>query len=168
MMVLHDFQIHFYIIRGGILMDTSISKTTVDVLNKQIADWNVLFVKLHNYHWYVKGSDFFTLHAKFEELYNEAILHIDVLAERVLIIGGKPIATMREYLDASGIEEANQRATSHEMVQDIVHNFNYLIEELKNGMEITTQESDSVTHDILLAIRKKLSKHIWMLNAYLS
>ena len=149
-------------------MDTSISKTTVDVLNKQIADWNVLFVKLHNYHWYVKGSDFFTLHAKFEELYNEASLHIDVLAERVLIIGGKPIATMREYLDASGIEEANPRATSQEMVQDIVHNFNYLIEELKNGMEITNHESDSITHDLLSAIREKLSKHIWMLNAYLS
>lgn len=42
------------------------------VLNKQIANWNVLFVKLHNYQWYVKGDQFFTLHAKFEELYNEA------------------------------------------------------------------------------------------------
>lgn len=148
-------------------MDTSISKTTVDVLNKQIADWNVLYVKLHNYHWNVKGANFFTLHAKFEELYNEASIHIDELAERVLIIGGKPLATMREYLDTSAINEAKKVAKSEEMVQDIIHDYHYLIEELRDGMDITEQENDSVTHDMLLAIREQLAKHVWMLKAYL-
>lgn len=150
-------------------MDTSsISKTTVDVLNKQIADWNILFVKLHNYHWYVKGQNFFTLHTKFEEFYNEASLHIDELAERVLIIGGKPLATMREYLDTSSLKEANKNITSDEMVQDITKDYNYLIEELKDGMEIAECENDSVTHDLLLAIREQLAKHVWMLTAYLN
>lgn len=148
-------------------MDTSITKTTVDVLNKQLADWNVLFVKLHNYHWYVKGGDFFTLHAKFEELYNEASIHIDELAERVLIIGGKPLGTMREYLDTSGIKEANKLVKAEGMVQDLIHDYQYLIEELKDGMEITDYENDSVTHDMLLAIREQLSKHVWMLKAFL-
>ncbi|GGI17483.1 Dps family protein [Gottfriedia solisilvae] len=148
-------------------MDTSITKTTVDVLNKQLADWNVLYVKLHNYHWYVKGGDFFTLHAKFEELYNEASIHIDELAERVLIIGGKPLATMREYLDTSGINEANKLVKAEGMVQDLIHDYQYLIEDLKEGMEITDFENDSVTHDMLLAIREQLSKHVWMLNAFL-
>ncbi|WP_432707057.1 Dps family protein [Gottfriedia acidiceleris] len=144
------------------------SKTTVDVLNKQIADWNILFVKLHNYHWYVKGSNFFTLHTKFEEFYNEASLHIDELAERVLIIGGKPLATMREYLDTSSLKEANKNITSDEMVLDITKDYNYLIEELKDGMEIAESENDSVTHDLLLAIREQLAKHVWMLTAYLN
>jgi starvation-inducible DNA-binding protein len=150
-------------------MDTSsISKTTVDVLNKQIADWNILFVKLHNYHWYVKGPNFFTLHTKFEEFYNEASLNIDELAERVLIIGGKPLATMREYLDTSSLKEANKNITSDEMVLDITKDYNYLIEELKDGMEIAESEKDSVTHDLLLAIREQLAKHVWMLTAYLN
>ena len=148
-------------------MDTSITKTTVDVLNKQLADWNVLYVKLHNYHWYVKGGDFFTLHAKFEELYNEASIHIDELAERVLIIGGKPLATMREYLDTSGINEANKLVKAEGMVLDLIHDYQYLIEDLKEGMEITDFENDSVTHDMLLAIREQLSKHVWMLKAFL-
>jgi starvation-inducible DNA-binding protein len=149
-------------------MDTSsISKTTVDVLNKQIADWNILFVKLHNYHWYVKGPNFFSLHTKFEEFYNEASIHIDELAERVLIIGGEPLATMREYLDTSSINEAKKRVNAEEMVQDIVNNYEYLIEELKDGMEIANLESDSVTHDLLLTIREKLAKHVWMLKSFL-
>ncbi|WP_374718123.1 Dps family protein, partial [Neobacillus sp.] len=55
-----------------------------NVLNKQIANWAVLYLKLHNYHWFVKGDQFFTLHAKFEEFYNEAADHLDELAERLL------------------------------------------------------------------------------------
>lgn len=48
------------------------SKTSLEqVLNEQVANLNVLYVKIHNYHWYVKGENFFTLHVKFEELYND-------------------------------------------------------------------------------------------------
>lgn len=44
-------------------------------LNVQISNWSILYTKLHRYHWYVKGPLFFTLHEKFEELYNEACLN---------------------------------------------------------------------------------------------
>lgn len=65
------------------------NKQVIEVLNKQVADWSVLFTKLHNFHWYVKGPQFFTLHEKFEELYTESATHIDEIAERILAIGGK-------------------------------------------------------------------------------
>lgn len=54
----------------------STKTNVVEVLNKQVANWNVLYVKLHNYHWYVTGPHFFTLHEKFEEFYNEAGTYI--------------------------------------------------------------------------------------------
>ena len=63
------------------------NKQVIEVLNKQVADWSVLFTKLHNFHWYVKGPQFFTLHEKFEELYTESATHIDEIAERILAIG---------------------------------------------------------------------------------
>ncbi|EFU83065.1 Dps family protein [Staphylococcus lugdunensis M23590] len=44
----------------------------VKELNQQVANWTVAYTKLHNFHWYVKGPNFFSLHVKFEELYNEA------------------------------------------------------------------------------------------------
>lgn len=68
----------------------------VDVLNEQVANWTVLYTKIHNFHWFVKGPHFFSLHVKFEELYNEASEHIDELAERILAIGGSPVATMKK------------------------------------------------------------------------
>jgi starvation-inducible DNA-binding protein len=138
-----------------------------NVLNRQIANWNILFVKLHNYHWYVKGEQFFTLHAKFEELYNEAATHIDELAERLLAIGGQPIATMKEYIEESSINEAIGKEDSVQMVQSIIHDYSKIIEELKQGMSIAEELNDETTGDMLLAIHSSLEKHLWMLNAYL-
>ncbi|WP_102345494.1 Dps family protein [Bacillus sp. Marseille-P3661] len=138
-----------------------------DVLNKQIANWSVLYVKLHNYHWYVKGGHFFTLHTKFEEFYNEASLHIDELAERLLTIGGEPIATMKGYLEVSSIQEATGTETAEQMVQTLINDFSMVVGELKEGMALAEELNDEITGDMLLAIHGGLEKHVWMLKAFL-
>ncbi|MBM7605121.1 starvation-inducible DNA-binding protein [Metabacillus crassostreae] len=138
-----------------------------DVLNKQIGNWNVMYVKLHNYHWYVKGEQFFTLHNKFEELYQEAAEHIDGLAERLLALGGKPVATMSGCLEIASVLEAEGEESATSMVQTISTDFAQIISELKHGMETAESINDETTGDMLLAIHSSLEKHVWMLNAYL-
>ncbi|MBO8172357.1 MAG: DNA starvation/stationary phase protection protein [Bacillaceae bacterium] len=138
-----------------------------DVLNKQIANWSVLYFKLHNYHWYVTGEQFFTLHTKFEELYNEAALHIDELAERLLALGGKPVASMKGCLEQSSIREAEGNESAQQMVQAIADDFEVLIGELKEGMNVASENHDDVTEDMLLAIHSSLEKHLWMLRSFL-
>ncbi|MBT2736663.1 Dps family protein [Bacillus sp. ISL-7] len=139
----------------------------VSILNKQIANWSVMYTKLHNYHWYVKGGQFFTLHVKFEEFYNEAGLHVDELAERLLAIGGKPAATMKEYLEISSINEATGNETADEMVESVINDFSIIIGELKEGMSFADERNDETTGDMLLAIHSGLEKHVWMLTAFL-
>jgi starvation-inducible DNA-binding protein len=148
-------------------MNNKVNTNVVNVLNKQVANWNVLFVKLHNYHWYVKGPQFFTLHTKFEELYNEAATHIDELAERILSLKGQPIATMKEYLEISTVKEATGDETAEEMVRSIVNDYSAMISELKEGMEVAEEAGDETTADMLLAIHTELEKHVWMLSAFL-
>ncbi|MDA1477718.1 DNA starvation/stationary phase protection protein [Bacillus sp. CLL-7-23] len=139
-------------------------KTTV---NKQVANWTVLYVKLHNYHWYVKGKDFFTLHEKFEEFYNEAAVYIDDLAERLLAMQGSPVATMKECLEVSTIKEADGSETAEQMVQNIYNDFSTVAEELKTGIELAEEVNDETTGDMFLAIHQVIEKHNWMLKAYL-
>jgi starvation-inducible DNA-binding protein len=143
------------------------SEQLVNVLNKQIANWSVLYVKLHNYHWYVKGGQFFTLHTKFEEFYNEAGLHVDEIAERLLSIGGNPVATMKECLEQSSIKEATGQENAEEMVQSIINDFSIITGELKEGMNVAEETNDETTGDMLLAIHSGLEKHVWMLTAFL-
>lgn len=141
--------------------------TLEQVLNQQIANWNVLYTKLHQFHWYVKGPNFFTLHAKFEELYEGAAATIDEFAEQLLIIGGHPISTLKEYLQIATIEETTKPLNAEEMVQTIVKDFSLIIDELKAGMEVAEQNNDEVTSDMFLDLIGKLSKHNWMLQSFL-
>ncbi|OAT74157.1 Dps family protein [Parageobacillus thermoglucosidasius] len=142
-------------------------KQLTDIVNKQIANWSVLYIKLHNYHWYVKGSQFFTLHEKFEQLYNEAALHIDELAERLLALGGAPVATMKESLEQSSVKEATGQETAEQMVATIVSDFETMIAELKEGMHVADEVGDETTGDMLLGIHQSLEKHVWMLKSFL-
>ena len=143
------------------------SKKLTDIVNQQIANWNVLYTKLHNYHWYVKGEQFFTLHEKFEAFYNEAALYIDDLAERLLALGGQPVATMKESLEMASVKEATGAETAKDMVAALVEDFTMLTGELKEGMNAAEQAGDETTGDMLLAIHKELEKHIWMLKSFL-
>ena len=136
-------------------------------LNELVSTWSVLYTKLHNYHWYVSGPSFFTLHTKFEELYNEVTLNLDDLAERILSRGGKPVATLKEHLETSLIGEATGKESAEEMVQTTIDDFKTIMEAIKEGMEKASEEGDDRTEDLLNAQYQSLEKHSWMLSAFL-
>jgi len=144
----------------------TITITMSAVLNQQIANWTVLHMKLHNYHWYVKGPQFFTLHAKFEELYTQAAVNVDVLAERLLAIGGKPVATLTDSLRLASVAEASGEENADEMVSAVAGDFNQLAGELRQGIKIAESCDDEDTADLLLGMKTELEKHAWMLNAF--
>jgi starvation-inducible DNA-binding protein len=113
-------------------MSKIISKASpvTELLNKQLANWSVLDIKLSNYHWYVKGETFFSLHVKFEELFSEAALYLDRIAERILSLRGEPLATMKEHLANASINEAAGGETAAQMVKQLVDDFELLSKEL--------------------------------------
>lgn len=138
-----------------------------EVLNRQIAGWSVLYTKLHNFHWYVQGPHFFTLHAKFEELYNLATANMDEVAERLLAIGGRPVATMTEQLRLSPIEEAQGRLSAERMVESVVADLHTMVEVIRQGIHEAGEAEDNATEDMLIGFTATLDKEVWMLTAFL-
>ena len=136
-------------------------------LNELVATWSVQYTKLHNYHWYVNGPSFFTLHDKFEELYTEVTQNLDEVAERLLSRGGKPVATLKEHLELSLIKEATGNETTEEMVESTIVDYKTIMNALKNAMDTAAEEGDDRTEDLLNATYQSVEKHVWMLNAYL-
>lgn len=140
----------------------------VDSINVQVANLTVLYEKLHHYHWFVKGHHFFVLHKTFEELYNEVTNHLDETAERLLIIGEKPVSTLKESLQLASISEASgNETTEQEMVQAIVNDFTKIAGEMKEVIKLAEEAEDDVTADLFISITESLGKHIWMLTAFL-
>lgn len=139
----------------------------IDQLNELVSTYSVLYTKLHNYHWYVTGPSFFTLHDKFEELYNEITTNLDEVAERILTKGGKPVATLKEHLELSCVKEASGTETAEEMVQTIIEDFQATMKLIKEAMEEASEQGDDRTEDMLNATFQSLEKHNWMLSAFL-
>jgi starvation-inducible DNA-binding protein len=144
------------------------STSLEQIMNRQVANLNVLYVKIHNFHWYVKGEQFFSLHVKFEELYNEVTLQMDEVAERLLSIKGSPAATMKEYLELATIQEATGKEDTRGMVQSLIEDFATISEELTEGIELAEEIKDQPTSDMFIKIRSDLEKHQWMLRSFLS
>ncbi|MEK4114134.1 starvation-inducible DNA-binding protein [Paenibacillus sp. DS2363] len=138
-----------------------------EILNRQIAGWSVLYTKLHNFHWYVQGPHFFTLHAKFEELYILATANMDEVAERLLAIGGRPVATMTEQLRLSPIEEAQGRLSAERMVESVVADLHTMVEVIRQGIHEAGEAEDNATEDMLIGFTAALDKEVWMLTAFL-
>lgn len=137
------------------------------ILNIQVANWSLLGVKLHHYHWYVKGPQFYVLHEKFEELYNAAADYVDELAERLLAIGGKPAASMTQYLQLTTLQEANGENSAEEMVSQLIADYETIAAELKQGIAAADAVGDDATADLFTGMMTDIQKHAWMLNAFL-
>ena len=71
-------------------LDESKVNKVKDALAQLLADYQIYYTNLRNLHWNVKGHKFFTMHSKYEELYNEAAAHVDEIAERILQLGAHP------------------------------------------------------------------------------
>ncbi|HBC4544673.1 TPA: DNA starvation/stationary phase protection protein [Staphylococcus aureus] len=140
----------------------------VKELNQQVANWTVAYTKLHNFHWYVKGPNFFSLHVKFEELYNEASQYVDELAERILAVGGNPVGTLTECLEQSIVKEAVKGYSAEQMVEELSQDFTNISKQLEKAIEIAGNAGDDVSEDMFIGMQTSVDKHNWMFKSYLS
>ena len=133
-------------------------------LNELLADLNVFYRKLQNYHWNVEGKDFFTAHAKLEELYNEINKSIDEIAEHILILGGQPLGTLKDYLEISTIKEAeNKKVKSDEVYNNLITDFGELLKKSIQIKEQADKQNEYSTSSLIDEYILVYGKYIWML-----
>ena len=143
------------------------SKELESKLNLYLANQMVDYVKKHNLHWNLKGNHFFSLHAKLEELYEEANDILDEVAERILALGGNPVSSMKEALAMATIKELGDGPKStDETIHTLISDTDYWIKDSKEIADLADKEDDNVTNDMFNGFTKTYQKLAWMLKAY--
>ncbi|MDF2158974.1 DNA starvation/stationary phase protection protein [Algoriphagus sp. CAU 1675] len=143
------------------------SRILVDKLNILLANYQIYYQNLRNFHWNVTGPNFFELHAKFEELYNAANLAVDETAERILTLGGRPFSSYTEYIDNSHIKEAKEVTEPKRMVEIVKDNLNTLLNSERVVLEAASEHGDEGTVSLMSDYITTKEKIVWMLSAYL-
>ncbi|WP_010530705.1 Dps family protein [Lentibacillus jeotgali] len=139
----------------------------INFLNQTLSNYFVMYVKLHRYHWFIQGRHFFQLHGVFEDMYNTMAEDLDEIAERVLMIDGKPLATMTKYIKETTLAEATADDKEDEITAQLVEDYQQIITEIKEeGIPLAADRNDEPTVDLLVTLQSKLEKYVWMLQAY--
>ncbi len=139
----------------------------VGALNLLLANYAIVYQKIRNYHWNVVGDDFFEIHEKLEEEYTAASEAIDQIAERVRILGFRPLSTYAEFLEHADIEEPKGAVKSSDMMPDVVSDFQTLLSFMIDVADVATEFGDLGTETLMRSMVTDLEKKNWMYSAYL-
>ena len=138
-------------------------------LNEFLADLNIFYRKLQNYHWNIQGRDFFETHKKLEELYNEVNESIDEIAEHILILGGQPLGTLKDYISVSIIQEAeNKKVKSDEIYKNLITDFEILLKKANEIKEESDKQNNYATSALIDDYILSYGKHLWMLKQWMA
>lgn len=138
-------------------------------LNQYLADVNVLFRKVQNFHWNVVGPDFVPVHELLQRLYEELDGQIDDVAERILSIGGQPLGTMKSYLEVTKITEAeNKKIATKSALQAVKVDYAYMLKSLKAIKVSADTENDYGTSAMLDEYIVSYEKTLWIFSAIMA
>lgn len=136
-------------------------------LNVLLSNFQVYYQNLRGLHWNIKGKRFFDLHLKFEELYNESQLNIDLIAERILTLGGEPLHTFSDYLKHNKIEIGQSISKDVKAIELIISSLSVLLQLERSILEQSATINDEGTNSMMSDFIAAQEKTNWMLHAWL-
>jgi starvation-inducible DNA-binding protein len=148
-------------------LDKSKTKDTVKQLNILLADYHLYYQKLRNFHWNVSGHNFFDLHEQFEDMYNDAKVKVDEIAERILTLRFQPESNFTQYLDISNLSEVSSDIEDFEMVAALLRDHSKIISQMRITIDVADKNEDEGTIDLVGAYIRELEKTSWMLDAWI-
>ena len=148
-------------------LDKNKTEELASELNILLANFQVHYQNLRGLHWNIKGTNFFELHVKFEELYTDAQEKVDLIAERVLTLQGQPIHTFEEYIKTASVTVAKNVTNDVEAVKVIVSSLSALIAIERALLNLSDEANDEGTNSMMSDFISQQEKTIWMMNAWL-
>jgi len=143
------------------------SEIIANDLNVLLSNFQVYYQNLRGIHWNIRGKRFFDLHVKFEELYNDSQLKIDLVAERVLTLGKTPFHTFEEYINHNQITVGKNISNDEKAIQLIVDSITQLLKIERAILLKSNEIGDEGTNSMMSDFISEQEKTIWMMHAWL-
>ena len=153
---------------NSIGIDSSKARQLAEKLNVLLANYSIFYQNTRGYHWNIKGEKFFELHVKFEELYNDLLLKIDDVAERILTLGYTPDHNYSEYKKSSKIAESVRISNGVQAVSAILHSFQTVIILQREILILSDDAGDEGTNALMSDYIRSQEKLVWMYSSFLN
>lgn len=139
----------------------------VTALNREQANALIAYLNYKKYHWLTFGPLFRELHLLFEEQGIEVFATIDELAERSLMIDGKPVADPAQYIPTATVTPSTGDLSVAEMIREAIATHELIITEMHTDAQVATDAGDIGTADLYTRLVQTHQKHRWFLKELL-
>lgn len=139
-----------------------------DKLNVLLNNYQLFYQNARGYHWNIKGEKFFELHVKFEELYTDAQLKIDEIAERILTLGYTPVHSFTDYVKGSSIKENKNVSDGKKAVAFVLDGFATLLVLERELLKLSADANDEGTNAQMSDYIRQQEKLVWMYSSFLN
>ncbi len=153
---------------NAIGLDEKKCEKLAEKLSELLANYSIFYQNTRGYHWNIRGEKFFELHLKFEELYNDLLLKIDEVAERILTLGYTPQHNYSSYKKIATITESAQISDGKKAVEEILSSFKIIISLQRELLELSADANDEGTNALMSDYIRAQEKMVWMYSAYLN
>jgi starvation-inducible DNA-binding protein len=148
-------------------LNTKYTNEVTEGLNELLASFQTYYQNLRGIHWNIKGKQFFELHVKFEELYTDATIKVDDIAERILTLGGMPLHTFEDYTQRSKVVVGKNITNDEKAVKLIVNSLTSLLLLERKLLEFSGEMNDEGTNSLMSDFITEQEKTIWMMQSWL-
>ncbi len=152
---------------NSIGLNANKSKELSNELNGLLANFQQYYQNLRGIHWNIKGKRFFDLHVKFEELYNDANIKVDEIAERILTLGGMPLHTFEDYMEKTQVPVGKNITKDEEAIRLIVDSLTQLLIIERSILNASGDAEDEGTNSMMSDFITEQEKTVWMMKAWL-
>ena len=152
---------------NAIGIDLNKAKDLSKKLNELLATYSIFYQNTRGFHWNIKGEKFFELHVKFEELYNDLLLKIDEIAERVLTLGHTPEHSYSEYYKISKVKETTKVSNGTVAVNHILDSFKTVIMMQREILDLSDEANDEGTNSLMSDYISLQEKEVWMYSSFM-
>jgi len=137
-------------------------------LNDLLSNYQIFYMNARGFHWNIRGDKFFELHQKFEELYTDALVKIDEIAERILTLGYTPVHSYTDYVQRSGIMQRTDIHDGVQAVQFVVEGFKSLLLIEREVLRMSADAEDEGTNALMSDYIREQEKAVWMYSSFLA
>ena len=144
-------------------------QNTKDILNQMVADLSQMSMVIHQTHWYMRGNGFLYLHPLMDDYKAEVDDQLDIVAERLVALGGSPVSTLKEITEKTKInsEPGTYDKSMSDLLNNLLMDYKYLDRLYDDGIKISGDENDLASQDIMITFKELLEKRIWMISSQL-
>lgn len=149
-------------------LDKKKCKHLSEKLNTLLANYQLFYINTRGFHWNIKGDNFFELHLKFEEIYNNLQIKIDEIAERILTLGHTPLHSYSDYLKASSVKERTNYTDGKASLAEVLKALEIIIALEREILSLSADANDEGTNALMSDYIREQEKLTWMYSSYLA